>query len=99
MNRYRYIPTTKDPFPRKGTTVYPNLPAHPDDIYLISTIGDRFDVLASEYYGDSSLWWIIASANPEIARDTLSITPGIQIRVPHDKVRILNLYAQANINR
>lgn len=89
----------KDGTLRKATTVYPDLPAHPDDIYLISTTGDRFDVLASEFYQDSSLWWIIASANPSISRDTLNITPGVQIRIPFDKVRILNLYSQVNTDR
>ena len=31
--------------------------------YITPTYGVRLDILANEYYGDSSLWWIIAQAN------------------------------------
>lgn len=99
MSRYRFAPTTRSGIPRKTTLVYPYIPEHPDDIYVITTLGDRFDILASQYYGDSSTWWIIASANPEVDRSALQITPGIQLRIPFSKSRVLNLVQSANINR
>ena len=43
---------------------YPNIPLQFSDNYVITTIGDRFDLLAQQYYNDSSLWWIISIANP-----------------------------------
>jgi hypothetical protein len=43
--------------------IYPNIPLKDSDIYVATETGDRLDTLAYEYYQDSSLWWIIASAN------------------------------------
>lgn len=53
-----------------------------DDTYIITTIGDRLDLLAHEYYKDSSKWFLIASANPDIAFSSLYLEPGIQLRIP-----------------
>lgn len=83
----------------RGTTIYPEIPATVDDIYLISTIGDRFDILASEYYSNSKHWWIIASNNPTLDRASLQITPGVQIRIPLPLERVLNQYKEVNKNR
>ena len=35
--------------------VYPNIPLSSTDIYVITTIGDRLDLLAYEFYQDVSL--------------------------------------------
>ena len=43
--------------------IYPNIPLRDDDVYVATETGDRLDTLAHQYYKDSSLWWIIASAN------------------------------------
>lgn len=44
--------------------------------------GDRIDSLAFDAYGDPTLWWVIAYANPEIlVWDPLE--PGTEVRVPH----------------
>ena len=46
----------------------------------IWTYGDRFYQLASQYYGDPTLWWIIAWYN---GRPTeVDIKPGQTIRIP-----------------
>ena len=34
---------------------YPNIPLSENDIYVITTIGDRLDSLAYSYYRDSDL--------------------------------------------
>lgn len=99
MNRYRQTPIIQDIVTRRGTVVYPDMPLHPEDTYVISTLGDRFDILAEAYYQDSSMWWVIASANPAIDRSSLNITPGVQIRIPFSKVRILELFQSVNLNR
>ena len=44
-------------------TLYPKIPIKNSDVFITPTYGDRLDVLANEYYGDPSLWWIIAQAN------------------------------------
>lgn len=62
-----------------NTTVYDKIPLRNDDIYLISTEGDRLDNLAHQFYKDSSLWWYIAKANN---LKTMNIPAGISIRVP-----------------
>lgn len=43
--------------------------------------GDRIDALSSQFYGDPTLWWKIAQANPEIMYwDNLVV--GTILRVP-----------------
>jgi hypothetical protein len=42
---------------------YPQIPLSINDTYVFAEEGDRFDVLAQQYYGDSSLWWVISLAN------------------------------------
>tara|TARA_R100000951_G_C2624351_1_gene175526 strand:- start:570 stop:872 length:303 start_codon:yes stop_codon:yes gene_type:complete len=100
MSRYNNTSNiTSDSKPAKGTTVY-NVPAESvDDIYLISTLGDRFDILAQEYYKDSSLWYIIAAANPSIRKDTLVIEPGIQLRIPLPLSKVLAKLRSDNTTR
>lgn len=61
--------------------VFPEIPYSDNDIYVITTVGDRLDLLAYDYYGDPELWKIIASANA-LPCDSLFITPGTQIRIP-----------------
>ncbi len=43
--------------------VYPDIPLTNEDNYVITTLGDRLDLLAFDFYGDTSFWWVIASAN------------------------------------
>ena len=45
------------------TTIYYVAPKSNNDVLVMSQDGDRFDLLATEYYGDPSLWWYIAKAN------------------------------------
>jgi hypothetical protein len=58
-------------------------------MYIISQQSDRLDILANKYYNDSSLWWIIAVAN-NLNDASLSIEPGIQMRIPSNVSKILN---------
>ena len=76
---------------------YPIIPVDINDVYIISRIGDRLDSMAYDFYQDSELWWIISRANPEkIKRDSLFVTPGIQIRIPNDKAGIIKKYEKLN---
>ena len=46
------------------------------------TATDRLDLLANQYYGDPTQWWVIANANPELNPDWTNIEPGTVIRIP-----------------
>ena len=93
MDRYQELEDLDISVPK-----YPNIPLQFSDQYVITTIGDRFDTLALQFYGDSSLWWVIASSNTSI-RDSLVVKPGVQLRIPLSKTRVLDLYRTANSNR
>ena len=97
MNRYSNIPKTKIQGKLAYQTVkYPEIPLTPEDIYVYTQQGDRFDILAQNFYQDSSLWWIIASANPEIPKNSLFPPEGIQIRIPSNPSAIISAYETLN---
>ena len=77
--------------------IYPSIKISERDIYIITRLGDRLDILAQSYYKDSQLWWVISNANPNILkRDSIYIKPGTQIRIPHNIERILNDFEALN---
>ena len=106
MNRYQPILITKiDKKQVYRTTRYPEIPLNDNDIYVYSTQGDRFDVLANQYYSDQSLWWIISIANTAIAgtslpsdlpQNSLIIPEGLQIRSPANYADVLNSFKKIN---
>ncbi len=63
------------------TTIYPKIKPTDNDVYIITTVSDRLDVLANKYYGDKNLWWIIAVAN-NLNDASLHIDAGTQLRIP-----------------
>ena len=64
------------------TTIFDKIPKSDSDIYVITTTGDRLDIMANKFYGDSSLYWIIASANPNFKQNSLTPPNGTQFRIP-----------------
>jgi hypothetical protein len=78
--------------------VYPDVPYSNDDNYVITVLGDRLDLLAFDFYGDTSFWWVIASANA-LSGDSLYVEPGMQLRIPVDLSGILNEYKLVNATR
>ena len=97
MNRYQNIPETQYNGKRAyQTSRYPEIPLSENDIYVITTVGDRFDTLAQEYYGDSSLWWIISTANDELQQNSLVPPLGGQIRIPADPTEAVNEFKRVN---
>lgn len=101
MNRYSSIEEqkTEEGVRYLANTVYPDIPATADDTYVMTTVGDRYDTLAFQFYNDASLWWIIASANPESDADSLAIKPGIQLRIPANQGTIISKYETLNKDR
>jgi len=96
-NRYRDTKRSKtsDGIEYITNSIYPDIPLSDQDYYVISTGGDRYDTLAQQFYSDHTLWWIIAMANNS-ERASLIVEPGIQLRIPADKDRILQLYRDTN---
>jgi hypothetical protein len=105
MSRYNSISITNNENPNVAnigaryyvTNSYPEIPLKANDVYAITEFGDRLDILANLFYGDSSLYWVIASANPDsVPNDSLSLKGGIQLRIPADINSVLNNYGIVN---
>ena len=75
---------------------YPNIPLSETDVYVVTTIGDRLDLLAYSYYRDVNLWWIISAANNNITKGSLFPVPGTQLRIPQNLNSILNQLEKFN---
>jgi hypothetical protein len=91
-NRYQYSATLTNKYTKKkylGSVLYPKIKPNDNDMYIISQQSDRLDILANKYYSDPSLWWVIAVAN-NLNNASLSIEPGIQMRIPSNVSKILN---------
>lgn len=65
-----------------SSTVYPTINYDQSDIIIIANESTRLDLLAYDYYGDSTLYWIISKANNIINND-IYIEPGTQLILPN----------------
>ncbi len=102
MNRYQKIQQIRNENPYIGTigdlyyntVFYPELGARESDIYVETEFGDRLDSLAFQFYGDTTLYWIISIRNPnEVSFGSLYLTPA-PFKPSHmfmQPVRTLNL--------
>ncbi len=96
QSRYLEIQSKIDNKKRVTTSViYPPIPRKVSDIYIITTPGDRLDLLAKNYYNDIGYYWIIAEANA-IGKGTLTVPVGLQLRIPTDIGTILEDYRNLN---
>eukprot|EP01050_Picozoa_sp_SAG11_P000118 SAG11_NODE_2_length_63684_cov_167.801195_50_plen_100_part_00 len=62
-------------------TKYPSVVPSNEDFYIITQATDRLDLIASDFFGDSTLWWVVAMAN-DLPGDSLVPPPGFQLRIP-----------------
>jgi hypothetical protein len=101
MTRYdnKTIETTPSGKPYVKGKQYPNIPLSVNDVYVITTIGDRLDSLAYNYYRDVNLWWIISAANNNATKGSMFPIPGTQLRIPTDLTNVINLFNQFNTAR
>jgi phage tail protein X len=103
-NRYKNIPIILSETKRgqlgfqiQRSTRYPEIPSDINDTYAYTTQGDRLDLLAQEFYGDISLWWIIAAGNPEVlSLNSLFIPVGTEIRIPSNVSLAQSLFNKLN---
>ena len=100
MSRYESskILKSKDNNRIYKSNIFPKIDRSVSDIYIITRSGDRLDLLASKYYGDQTLWWIIAIAN-NLGRSGLIVPPAKQIRIPTDVASIVNDYQELQEDR
>jgi hypothetical protein len=99
-SRYQYSKIIKNNEGKRlySNTIYPEIEPSINDIYVITTMSDRLDVLANDFYGDSTLYWVIAMAN-NLPGDSLVPEPGTQIRIPSNIQSVLNKFTSVNTNR
>jgi len=90
------IETTSKGKPYFKGKQYPNIPLSETDVYVITTIGDRLDLLAYSYYRDVNLWWIIAAANNNATKGSMFPIPGTQLRIPANAGSVINLFNKFN---
>jgi hypothetical protein len=67
---------------RISTLYYPKPDVRETDIYILTKINNRLDLLAYDYYGDTRYWPIIAKAN-NLHFPTLRVPVGIRLRIPY----------------
>lgn len=99
MNRYQNATILKTQYtdrPYYKGKYYQNVPLSENDVYVITTVGDRLDSLAYSYYGDATLWWVIAVANNNATKGALYPVPGTQLRIPTDVNSVLQSFNQFN---
>ena len=78
-----------------STTYYPVIPIRNEDQFIYPRFGERLDTLAYNFYGDSTLWWVIAKANG--IRGKLDVPKDTEIRIPGNISQVLEDFN--NLNR
>lgn len=73
--------------------IYPSIPPSDQDIFVATETGDRLDTLAYQFYKDSKLWWIIATAN-NIHDANIGLKEGTILRIPQNYIEIAAYFAQ-----
>jgi hypothetical protein len=79
-------------------TFYPSVTVTNEDYYIIAREQDRMDLLANDFYGDPTLWWVIAMAN-DLDRDSMFPPLGFQLRIPNNANDAITEFDQLNNNR
>ncbi len=94
LNKIQIQPFTNKKYYKNN--IYPSIPLDENDIYIITKIGDRLDILSYQYYGKTDYWWVISTINNNITKGSLYPTPGTQLRIPQNINKILKIFNDAN---
>ena len=96
MKRYDKTPIkkSKEGFRVYSTTYYPSIPLSDSDIFITTRESSRLDSLANQYYGDYSLWWVLAKANG--IRGKTVLKAGQILRIPGQLPEILDNFEAIN---
>jgi len=76
-------------------TRYPSLVPSNNDYYIVARADDRLDLIATDFFGDPTLWWVVAMAN-DLPGDSMFMPMGFQLRIPGNLSDALNAYELAN---
>lgn len=82
---------------RKSTTILPVVPGGITDVQILTTSMERLDKLANTFYGDASLWWVIAVAN-SLGKGTIIVPPNTLLRIPSTD-QLFDILKQTNTSR
>lgn len=77
-----------------GTFQPPDLQNRDGDIEYTLKDGDRLDRVAQQYYGNSSLWWVIAARN-DLDLPDVQMVPGRKIIIPDPEYVLANFINNA----
>lgn len=82
MDRYQYNKKLFDENNKQyiSTMLLVDIPLADDDIYILAHVGSRLDIIADNYYGDQSMWYILGHVNN--IYNTLYIKEETQLRIP-----------------
>jgi hypothetical protein len=83
MNRYTSTQVIKDSVNRRRfeSTIYGPIPVSTTDTYIRISGIERLDKLAYQFYGDQTMWPVIAVSN-NIGKGTLLVKAGTILRIP-----------------
>lgn len=97
ISRYDYSKKIDNEKGKKVLSSYrlPEIPEKENDVYIITSIGDRLDSLAFKFYGNARYWWVLAVAN-NLAKGTLVIEPGTQLRIPVNPSDVITIVQTSN---
>jgi len=97
MSRTRFINTKRrnDNKLQYQSLVIPNFEERTDDTVIEINDYSRLDVLASDIFGDSTLWWVLASYN-NLPGDSLYTTGVKYLRIPSDINIVYNKVKEVN---
>lgn len=77
------------------TANYPIIPVQDTDVQVVSNTEDTLDSLAYKYYGDPTLYWIIARAN-NLGKGRMSVPGGLTLRIPININEIIHEFNRLN---
>ena len=84
----------KSGFRRYNTTYYPDIPIRDTDQFIYPRFGERLDVLAHKFYGDVTLWWVIAKVNGLTGK--MYVPQDTEIRIPGNVSKVLEDFNNIN---
>ena len=76
-------------------TRYPSLAPSNNDYYIIARAEDRLDLIATDFFGDPTLWWVVAMSN-DLPGDSMFPPLGFQLRIPGNLSEALQAYEFTN---
>ncbi len=76
------------------TTYYPDIPIRNEDRFIYPRYGERLDLLSYKFYGDVTLWWVIAKANG--LKGKMYVPQDTEIRIPGNVSKVLEDFNNLN---